>query len=145
MATCPACEGTDSHGFTMAELLYENNRWGTLCLTCGHRWRSSLHGEGDTCPDCGGVALGTAYPEIPELPPALNIILWVEGCIARAENGAILFLDMLAFLRFHGVRLRAEIAEWEGWFHFIAGVRSRLTEEMMAPPETDETRDREEE
>lgn len=144
---CPLCGGNRLRGHTKAELLYAEAPEGTLCLACGNVWRPSLQGEGDACPRCHGTDLGTAYPEIPNLEgePELQVILWAEGCIPRAENGGILHRDMLSWLRYHGVRDRAEILAWEDWFRFVGAERSRLTEEMMAPPETDETRDREEE
>ena len=43
---------------------------------------------------------------------------------------------MVAWLRFHGVRDRAEMLTWEWFFREIGSIRARIVEEMRpTPPE----------
>lgn len=62
------------------------------------------------------------------------LVLAAEGQIPRAEGGAILFREMVAWLRFHGVRDRGEILMWEWFFSAIGAIRSRIVEELTTPP-----------
>lgn len=48
--------------------------------------------------------------------------------------GVILHREMVAWLRFHGVRDRAEMLTWEWFFREIGAIRARIVEEMTAPP-----------
>lgn len=104
-----------------------------VCAQCGKRW--SEEAETDACPGCGGVAFEEAYPEIPNLEdePLLALLLAAESQIPRTQDGAILHREMVAWLRFHGVRSRAEMLTWEWFFREIGGIRARLIEEVTAP------------
>lgn len=105
---------------------------GLMCQDCGEEWGHVT----SACPACSSAAIAYTYPEIPGLDhdPLLALVLAVEGQIPRTEAGAILHRDMVAWLRFHGVWSRAEMLTWEWFFREIASIRSRIVEEMMAPP-----------
>lgn len=135
---CPSCKASSGQPRDLAEELYYDAPEGLFCRACRREWRPSRQGESERCPSCSSTEIATSYPEIPEPGPRLQIILWAEGCIPRAENGAILHREMLSWLRFHGVRDRGEQQQWESWFGFIGGVRARMVEEMMAPKDEGE-------
>lgn len=62
------------------------------------------------------------------------MVLEVESRIPRTEDGALLHREMVAWLRFHGVRSRAEMLTWEWFFREIGSIRARIVEELTAPP-----------
>lgn len=108
---------------------------GLLCGDCGRAWQPTAAHASRACPDCRSANVIETYPEIPTLDhdPGLALILAVEGQIPRSEGGGILFREMVAWLRFHGVRDRAEILTWEWFFREIGRVRSAIVEELTAP------------
>lgn len=104
-----------------------------FCRSCRHVWRPAGPGDDGECPECGSTEVVESFPDIPDLSddPGVGLILAVESQIARAENGAILHLNMVAWLNHHGVTARGEILQWEEWFRAIAGMRGRVMEELM--------------
>lgn len=104
-----------------------------LCRECRTCWQVTELGDADRCPACQSANVAPSFPELPELEPEIGLILESEGHQPRAENGALYHRDMLSWLRGHGVRDRYELLQWEQWFTFIGGLRSRFTEELMQP------------
>lgn len=98
------------------------------------------------CPACGSVSVEHIYPPIPDLSeePLLAMVVAAEAQIPRME-GVILHREMVAWLRFHGVRSKAEMLTWEWLFREIGGIRSRIVEEMTATTPGKDGEDRPEE
>lgn len=88
----------------------------------------------ERCPECGSRAVEPNYLPLPDFSdePGLYLVMAAEAQIPRLE-GVMLPREMLAWLRFHGVRDRAEIITWEWFFREIGGIRARIVEEMTAP------------
>ena len=138
---CPACGASDFETSSLEELLYKGRTDGVACGGCGRWWRPVSPEDEERCAECGSEEVADAYPEIPQLGPELQLIVVVESLIPRTEAGTILHREMVAWLRFHGVRSRSEILEWEGWFIAIFGFRARMMDEMMEPKRSAETKD----
>jgi hypothetical protein len=142
---CPACKKSNFKENTLAELFYEKPD-GLCCQGCFHVWRRDSPAD-IICPECGSADVVESYPEIPVLErddPGLALVLFVEGQMPRSEGGALLWLEAIAWLRFHGARERAEVLEWEWFFREIASIRARIVEELMPTPKADGEEEREE-
>ena len=134
--SCPDCQGSGYRTLSLPELLYPKD--GLRCRECGHRWQPTAIEERDACPECHSEEFEDSYPDVPDLAaddPLLYVIYAAETQIPRAENGAILTREMVAWLRLHGVRSRAEILQWEAWFMAIGGFRAKVQEELRATAE----------
>lgn len=105
------------------------------CGDCGEKWQAGRPRDRAACPACSSPNVVDSYPEIPSLDhdPLLALVLDVESQIPRTDGGVILHREMVAWLRFHGVRDRAEMLTWEWFFTEIGGIRARIVEEMTAP------------
>lgn len=91
------------------------------------------------------MSVRETYPEIPTLDhdPLLGLVLAVESSIPKTEGGVILYREMVAWLRGHGVRDRGEILTWEWFFSAIGTIRARIVEEMTPEaPKADGEEDR---
>ena len=90
--------------------------------------------------------MAESFPEIPDLSevPGLALVFAAESRIPRAENGAILHREMVAWLRFHGVRSRADLMQIEEWFDAIGSVRARAIEDLTDTKVTKKDEDAEE-
>jgi hypothetical protein len=88
--------------------------------------------DADVCPECGSESVAESYPEIPDLSdvPGLALVFAAESRIPRSENGAMLHRDMVAWLRLHGVRRRADVMQFEEWFVAIGSVRAKAIEDL---------------
>lgn len=131
---CPACKKSHFRTWTLDELLYDKPD-GMVCRDCCRRWEPESREEEETCPKCGSSEVEETFPRIPNFDedPGVGLIVAVESYIPRTQDGTILHREMVAWLRFRGVRARVELLQWESWFISIQGFRARVTEEMMDP------------
>jgi hypothetical protein len=106
------------------------------CRSCFRRWEPEGPEGEERCPHCGSSEVEETYKEIPgfDRDPGVGLVVAAESQIARTQDGAIMHREMVAWLRFHGVRSRAEMLQWEAWFIAIHGMRSRIMEELMDMP-----------
>jgi hypothetical protein len=106
------------------------------CRACFRRWELGDREVEDACPHCGSAEIEETFREIPsfEHDPGVGLIVYAESQIPRTQDGTILHREMVAWLRFHGVRSRAEMLQWEAWFVAIHGMRSRIMEELTEVP-----------
>ena len=129
---CPACGGEEYRTESFEALLYPAD--GRECLSCEARWVPTNAETYEACPKCGGSTdLVDTYPEIPDLAdrPDLTLLMAAEQRIPRAENGAILTRDMIAWLELHGIEDRRQMLVWERWFVIIGAIRGACERELL--------------
>lgn len=132
-AVCASCGASNFEVYDLAEILYgsKDDDEGLVCGDCEHEWREIELGDGEKCSQCGSRAVSGARKTIPYVTdPGVWLIVAAEGRIARAENGAILSSEMVAWLALHGVSRPAEVREWEDWFLAIGGIRGQIEAEV---------------